>query len=159
MIGANMQCELLVALQLEVAHHFIERCAAGCTRGFEPPGTFGTTKTPKTRLLEPYQLPAHGRLCRCAPTSTRLLSRDETFWFAINGSLSQRAYCLIAAENRYPVRAWRKVRKGTKFTCANLEGLSGTLHMEDYCLCERPISAVTNTFAASHQLVLRGGFA
>jgi hypothetical protein len=81
-----MGCKLFVALQLEVAHHFIERCALGRTRGFEPPGTLGTTKTPKTRLLKPYHLPAHGRLCRCAPTSTRLLPRDETFWFAINGS-------------------------------------------------------------------------
>jgi hypothetical protein len=84
-IGADMGCKLFVALQLEVAHHFIERCAGGCTRRFEPPATCGTTKTPKTLLLNPHQLPAHGRLCRCAPTSTRLLSRDETFWFAISG--------------------------------------------------------------------------
>jgi hypothetical protein len=85
-IGANMECKRFVALQLEVAHHFIERCAGGRTRRFEPPATFGATKTPKTLLLNPYHLPAHGRLCRCAPTSARLLSRDETFWFAINGS-------------------------------------------------------------------------
>jgi len=61
-----MRCKLFVALQLEVAHHFIERCAGGRTRRFEPPATFGATKTPKTPLLNPYQLPAHGRLCRCA---------------------------------------------------------------------------------------------
>jgi hypothetical protein len=85
-IGANMGCKLFVALQLEVAHHFIERCAGGPTGRFEAPATLGATKTPKTLLLNPHQLPAHGRLRRCAPTSNRLLSRDEAFWFAINGS-------------------------------------------------------------------------
>jgi hypothetical protein len=67
-IGANMQCKLRVALQLEVAHQFIERCASGRARGFEPPATFGATKTPKTLLVNPHQGPPHGRLCRCAPT-------------------------------------------------------------------------------------------
>src|SRR5208282_171910 len=67
-IGANMGRKLFVALQLEVAHHLIERCARGRTGRFEPPATFGTTKTPKILLLNPYQLPAHGRLCRCALT-------------------------------------------------------------------------------------------
>lgn len=67
-ISANMGCKLLVALQLEDAHHLIERCASGPTRGFEPPATFGTAKAPKTLLLNPHQLPAHGRLCRRAPT-------------------------------------------------------------------------------------------
>ena len=52
--------KLLVALQLEVAHHFIERCAGRRSRGLEPPATFGATKTPKPRLLNPYQLSAHG---------------------------------------------------------------------------------------------------
>ena len=85
-MGANMGGKLLVALQLEVAHHFIERCAGGCPRRPESPATFGATKTAKTFLLNPYQLPAHGRLCRCALTSTCLRSRDEAFWFAINGS-------------------------------------------------------------------------
>jgi hypothetical protein len=86
-IGANMQCKLFVALQLEVARHFIERCARGRTRGVEPPAAFGATETPKTSLLDPYQLPVHGRLCRCAPTlsdrmhSSCLPSRDETFSF------------------------------------------------------------------------------
>src|SRR5208282_5946600 len=71
-IGANMGCKLFVAPHLEVVHHFIERCAGGRTRRLEPPATFGATKSPKTQLLNPYQLPAHGRLCRCAPTNTRL---------------------------------------------------------------------------------------
>ena len=79
-IGANMQCKRFVALQLEVAHHFIERCAGGLTGGFEPPATFGTTKTPKTLLVNPYQLPAHGRLCRCAPTLS-----DRNLGVAENG--------------------------------------------------------------------------
>jgi hypothetical protein len=59
-IGANMQCKLFVALQLEVEHHFIERCAGGRSRSFEAPTTFRATKTPKTLLLNPYQLPTHG---------------------------------------------------------------------------------------------------
>ena len=67
-IGANMRCKLLVALPLEVAHHFIERCASGCTRRFEPPVTFGTPETAKTLLFNPHQVPAHGRLCGRAPT-------------------------------------------------------------------------------------------
>jgi hypothetical protein len=54
MIGAHMGFKFLVALQLEVAHHFIERCAGGRTRGFEPPPTFGATETSKTLLLNPY---------------------------------------------------------------------------------------------------------
>ena len=59
-IGANMGRKLFVALQLEVSHHFIERRAGQCFSRFEPPATFRTTKTPKTLLLNPHQLPAHG---------------------------------------------------------------------------------------------------
>jgi hypothetical protein len=66
MIGANMGFKLFVALQLEVAHHFSERFAFRSTGRFEPPSTFGATKTPKTLPVNPYQLPAHGCLCRCA---------------------------------------------------------------------------------------------
>jgi hypothetical protein len=85
-IGANMQCELFVALQLKVAHHFIERCPGERTRRFEPPATFGATKTSKTLLLNPYQLPAHGRhiaapqrcLTVCLVTARH---RDEAFSF------------------------------------------------------------------------------
>ena len=58
-IGANMGCELFVALRLEVAHHFIEGAAGRRSRSIEPPATFGTTKTPKMLLLNPHQLPAH----------------------------------------------------------------------------------------------------
>ena len=42
--------------------------------------------------------------------SARLLSGDETFWFAITTPLAA-AYCLIAVENRHPVWAWQKMRK------------------------------------------------
>jgi hypothetical protein len=59
-LGADMQCKLFVALQLEVAHHFIERCAGERTGLFELPPTVGATKTPKTLLLNPHQLPDHG---------------------------------------------------------------------------------------------------
>jgi hypothetical protein len=85
-IGANMGRKLFVALRLEVAHHFIEGCAGGHIKRIESPSTLGAAKTPKTLLLNPYQLPAHGRRCRCAPTSTRLLSRDETCQFGISDS-------------------------------------------------------------------------
>jgi hypothetical protein len=53
-IGANMQGEFLVALQLEVAHHFVKRFARGLTRRDEDPGAFGATETPKTLLFDPY---------------------------------------------------------------------------------------------------------
>jgi hypothetical protein len=67
-LTANMQCKLFVSLQLEVSHHVIERRASGCTRGFEPPATFGATKPSKALLFNPHQFPTHGRLCRRAPT-------------------------------------------------------------------------------------------
>ena len=76
-IGANMQCKLFVALHLEVAHHFIERCASGHTRGLEPPATFRTPKTPKTLLFDPHQFSAHGRLCSCAPTFSDLIAAEN----------------------------------------------------------------------------------
>ena len=128
-IGANMRCKFFVALQLEVAHHFIERCPGGRTRGLEPPVTFGATKTPKTLLLNPYQLPVHGHLCRCAPAlsdrmpSTCLPSRDETFSFH-SGVLPD---C-----NRTPSSSLagggRCMERWAKLTRANLDGLSGILH-------------------------------
>jgi len=66
-IGANMRCKLFVALQLEVAHHFIDRWAGGSARRFEPPATFGATKTSKTLFLNPNQLPAHeGQILQAA---------------------------------------------------------------------------------------------
>jgi hypothetical protein len=65
-IDANMGFKLFVALQLEVARHFIERFALRSTRRFEPPSTFGATKTPKTWQLDPYQRPAQGHLYRCS---------------------------------------------------------------------------------------------
>jgi hypothetical protein len=67
-IGANMGCKLFVALQLEVSHHFIERCAGGSTRRFKPPATFGATKTQKMLLLNPYQRSVHGRPLRESAT-------------------------------------------------------------------------------------------
>jgi hypothetical protein len=139
-----MGCKLFVALQLEVAHQFIERFAGGRTRGFEPPATFGATKTLKTLLLNPYQLPAHGHLCRCAPTSTRLLSRDETFWFAIKRLLSQRRPADCSKKNvTRSGRGGRCIKRWAKFTWANLDGLSGILHTGKSCSCERLTSAAS----------------
>jgi len=134
-IGANMGCKLFVALRLEVAHHFIERFADGRTRRFEPPATFGATKTPKTLLLKPYELPAHGCLCRCAQTSTRLLSRDETFWFAINDSFRS-AVLPDCSRKRSPKWARRKMRKSTGEVYMRQFGWSvgHPTYMEDCCL-------------------------
>jgi len=80
-----MRCKLFVPLQLEVAHQVIERCASGRARGFEPPATFGATKTPKPLFLNPHQFPTHGRHSRCAPTLSaphaQYQQEDETFTF------------------------------------------------------------------------------
>src|ERR1019366_8762761 len=115
-----MGCKLFVALQLEVAHHFIERCAGGRTRRFEPPATLGATKTPKTLLLNPYQLPAQGRLCHCAPFAVR-----------------PHAWYPLALEGR------NVICHRAKFTSANLDGLSGILHTwKISCSCERPSSGL-----------------
>ena len=107
-----MQCELSVALQLKVPHHFIERLANGRARRVEDPGAFGATPTPKTLLFNPYQFPTHGSLCRFAQRGLtaclELASRQRT-----KRSPFAAAYCLIAAEDRHPVWAWRKMRKGT----------------------------------------------
>jgi hypothetical protein len=109
-ISANMHCKLFVTLQFEVAHHLIERRAGEGTTRFEPPVAFGATKTPKMLLLNPHHLPAHGRLCRRAQRRLtaclvpRLPSGDETFSF-------HSRVLPDAAENRHPVRAWRRIRK------------------------------------------------
>jgi hypothetical protein len=55
-IGANMRCKLLVALQLEAPHDFIERLTRRCSRRIKPPGAFRASKTAKTRLFDPYKL-------------------------------------------------------------------------------------------------------
>ena len=62
-----MQSKFLIALHLEVAHHFGERCTAGRTGRLEPPATVGATKTSKMPLINPYQISVHGFLCRYAP--------------------------------------------------------------------------------------------
>jgi hypothetical protein len=122
-----MQCKFSVALQLEVAHHFIERCAGERARRFEPPATFGAAKTLKTLLLNPHQLPAHGCQCRCAPMpsdrmpGTRLPSGDEAFSF-------QSRVLPDGSRNLSPIWAWLKIREEVEFTCANLDGLSDALH-------------------------------
>jgi len=126
-----MQCKFSVALQLEVAHHFIERCAGERARRLEPPATFGATETLKTLLLNPYQFSAHGYQCRCARmpsdrmAGTRLPSGDEAFSF-------HSRVLPDCTRNLSPIWAWLKVRKEMElemeFTCANLDGLSDVLH-------------------------------
>jgi len=81
-----MGAKFLVPQQLEAAKHFIEGRAGGGSRKFEPPAAFGATKTPKTLPIDPYHLPAHGRLWRCETMSSRLLRRNEAFRSAINAS-------------------------------------------------------------------------
>ena len=124
-----MQCKLFVALQLEVAHHFIERCAGERTGLFELPPTVGATKTPKALLLNPYQLPAHG-LFRCAPTLCYCRPSTPLAVEGRNVFLSQRFTAPLQQDNNHPVWAWLKMHRGTaELTCANLGGLSGILHI------------------------------
>ena len=59
MVGANMGGELIVALQLEVPHHFVKGFADGRAGGLEHPGTFGATKTSKTHSVDPYNSAGH----------------------------------------------------------------------------------------------------
>jgi hypothetical protein len=66
-----MRREPSVALQLKVLHHFVERFACGRAGRLEDPGTFGATKTPKTLLFDPYQLPSHDAPRRRARRRTR----------------------------------------------------------------------------------------
>ena len=130
--------KLFVALQFEVAHHLIEGCAGGRARRFEPPATFGTTKTPKILLLNPYQLPAHGRLRRCASTSTHLRSRDETSGSPLTAPFAA-AYCLMAAETVTPSARWkiecgRRIKRWAKFTCRQFGWSVGRpTYMEKFC--------------------------
>jgi len=143
-IGANMQCKLSVALQLEVAHHFVEGCAGERSRRFEPPPTFGATKTSKTRLLNPYQLASDGCQCRCA--QRRLTAcpapacRQGT-----KHSPFLAAYCLIAAENRHQSGVAEDVQT-TKCTCANLKGLSGMLHTRKIFVRPPPVFGCDPSF-------------
>src|SRR6202021_3725926 len=58
-LGALMPRKLLVAMRLEVAHHFIEGSSARRFRWLEPPAAFGAAETSKTWFLDPYQLPGH----------------------------------------------------------------------------------------------------
>lgn len=52
--------ELLFALRLEGLYHFIESHTGRVAGRPKPPSAFGATETSKLRLLNPYQLPAHG---------------------------------------------------------------------------------------------------
>jgi len=139
-IGANMQGKLFVALQLEVAHHFVERCAGERSRRFEPPPTFGATKTSKTLLLNPHQLPSHGCLCRCAPTpsdrmpSTSLPSVDEAFSFRI-GVLPD---CSRKPSPSLGVAEMRRGRgTGAVYVRQFGRSVGHPTYIEDFCLSAR----------------------
>lgn len=132
-----MGCKLFIALQLEVAHHFIERCAGGRSRSVEPPATFGATKTPKTRLLNPYQLPGHGLLCRsalrssdCTPTSALAVKERSVLLIAV-------AYC--AGCNKKRSLVWARQRcvmcKGTAevYICQCGLSVGHPTHEQDFC--------------------------
>jgi hypothetical protein len=121
-----MRCKHFVTQQLEVAHHFIERCAGGRARRFKAPATLGATKTPKTVLLNPYQFPPHGRLYRCAPTSRCLLSGNETSWLAINVSFRSGAL-LDCGRKPSPTLGVAKMRKRR-----------GSLHAPIWMVCRAP---------------------
>jgi hypothetical protein len=54
-----MRVKLFVALQLEVAHHFIARRAGRRSSSFEAPATFRATKTPKTFFVDPNKPAGH----------------------------------------------------------------------------------------------------
>jgi len=51
--------KFLIALQLEVPHHFIERFTRGRSRRIKPPGACRASKTAKARLFDPYKLAGH----------------------------------------------------------------------------------------------------
>jgi hypothetical protein len=127
-IGTNMQSKFFVALQLEVAHHFPERCASGHAERYEPPAALGATKAPKMHFINPHHRPGHGCAHRCAATSADgkpgigSASRDKRAPYHIGVSP-------IATEDPHPAWAGRKIRKGTKFTRAAFDGLSGILHI------------------------------
>ncbi len=104
-IGANMGCKLFVALQLEVAHQFVEGFVDGSIRRFKPPAAFGATKTQKIRLLNPYQLPTHSRLCRCANECPLAVIGTETL-------LSQRSTARVQQKTVAPFGSGRRCIKG-----------------------------------------------
>jgi len=52
--------KLLVALQLEIPHHFIKGFARGRAGGLEGPGACGTTKTTKMTSFNPHELASRG---------------------------------------------------------------------------------------------------
>jgi hypothetical protein len=97
-----MQSKFLVALQLEVTHHFAERCAAGRTGRLEPPATVGATKTSEMHLINPHQTTAHGFYVatpqRCLTASLLPACCQGT-----KHSPFVSAFRLFATENRHPL--------------------------------------------------------
>jgi len=69
-VGANMRGKIPVALQLKIPHHFVKRCARGCTRSHESPAALGASKTPKTLFFNPNQFSTHGGPCWCGQSTS-----------------------------------------------------------------------------------------
>ena len=135
-----MGSKLFVEPQPEVELHFFERCAGGRIRNFEPPATFGATKPPKTRLLDPHHLPPHGHLGRSAPTSTRLLSRGKTCRFAIDSSFGSRVLP-DCSRKPSPSLGRRTIHRSlAKLNmCKFGSSVGHPTYMERFCSRERPI--------------------
>jgi hypothetical protein len=72
MVGANMGGELIVALQLEVPHHFVKGIARGRVGGPEDPGACRATETLKTVCFDPYELSSCCHYSRKAKCRVRL---------------------------------------------------------------------------------------
>jgi len=93
-IGAIVGRKLSFELQPEVGRHIFESCARGRIRRFEPPAAFGATKPPKPGFSR--STPASRRHGAAIPGGSRrpnqyrLLCRDETCRFAMDGSLRSR---------------------------------------------------------------------
>jgi hypothetical protein len=96
----------------------------------KPPATFGATKAPKTFLIDPYKIPAHGRLCR---SNRRLTQSPVRFAVKEFEALSFRGGVVRdCSKNPSPPSGSGGMPKGTKSTGANLDGLSGRLHSADF---------------------------
>jgi hypothetical protein len=159
-VGANMQCKLFVALQLEVAHHLIERYAAGRTRRFEAPATFGATKPPKTLLVNPHQFAAHGLLCRCAPSPS-----DPRAWYPLAGkgrnvlvrhNVSFRSDILPdCSRSLWAQRKMRERETGEVYICQFGWSVGHPTYLEDFLFVRTPSSASFEVRGIARLLVSR----
>jgi hypothetical protein len=99
-------------------------------------------------LLDPHHLPHHGRLGRSAPTSTRLLYRDEMCRFAIDGSFGRRVLPDCSRKSS-PSLGWRTIDRslGKVNMCKFGWSVGNPTYKERFCSRKRPI--LRAPFAAS----------